>query len=580
MKEQAGKSPAEIRDQASKERDLGIYKSFMDVALNAKAKSIMPYFGTLPERAVIVDAGSGTGSLAELIANYMRCMRVNVFALDVSHELLEAASDNRALAKLIFGDASVKNFPDNTVDIKYYSTSGHEIESFGTKNRKMVDSISATFQELKPGGKIIIRDFAKPETSRSVYMQILTSDGTDNLNEATKNNYLDYSALSKKALFLKFHQEFRNGNAFEYEIVNINGQEFIKLDSEWAHEFYLRKDYTANWRQEILEKYTYWNPKEAEEKLEIAGYEDIKVVPDPNEYILNNRLKGKIGLFEMNKDGKLNSIEFPSTHMIVVGTKPKNNQTEKITDEEKIVEKVVDYQKLLDSISYNEESKILKIGEHAFPVGNGREPILGNKKAVYQLLNEPNYVLKTVIPRSLNTHAVFKAMYQAIARESVLDQFQIPHLKIAEVDPQGPPYRYFVQQKIPENSISAVRLIANNSLSETDIKQMAEYINTFELNKKWQMDTNPFNWYRIPQDDGSTKMVYADGKVYLYDENWEFRRIGLLQWINPKYVEGNVFSAVIPTANEYQLLQGKWDKTETEQVLWWKKYLHQTLQPK
>ena len=76
-------------------------------------------------------------------------------------------------------------------------------------------------------------------------------------------------------------------------------------------------------------------------------------------------------------------------------------------------------------------------------------------------------------------------------------------------------------------------------------------------------------------------MVYVDGKIYRYDEAWEFRRVGLLQWLRPEYVsEENVaYSANIPKAHEYVALKEQWNNLDEEHVLWWKKYLSPVLQP-
>ena len=164
----------DIFAQANENRDYSIYARSMDAALISKARSIFPYFGEVPENGVIVDAGSGTGALAELAAEEFRGARV--YGLDFSHELMERAADSRALMNIVYGDAAEQNFPDNSVDIKYYSTSGHEIESFGGKG-KMTDAVAATFKELKPGGRIVIRDIAKPERTDPIYLRILSTVG-------------------------------------------------------------------------------------------------------------------------------------------------------------------------------------------------------------------------------------------------------------------------------------------------------------------------------------------------------------------------------------------------------------------
>lgn len=72
---------------------------------------------------------------------------------------------------------------------------------------------------------------------------------------------------------------------------------------------------------------------------------------------------------------------------------------------------------------------------------------------------------------------------------------------------------------------------------------------------------------------------YDDIKVYHYDERWEFRKVGLLQWLDPKYIkEGQYFSADIPKVKTYRELQQKW-ASEGGQVVFWKKHLDPRLQP-
>ncbi len=564
---------AEKFQRANEHRDYKIYTWLMDAAIEAKASSLFPHFGEINEGDIIVDAGSGTGILTEKAARTFQGAKV--FALDISGELMERAREDRALTHIVFGDAANQNFPDNSIKVKYYSTSGHEIETFGGTGR-MTDAVKATFRELKPGGRIVIRDFVKPDGKEPIYMQIPSNGGFDDLTKATQDGVLDYSLLSTKALFERFHEEFEGGNAFSYEKVEINGTEYIKLDPEWAYEFYMRKDYTANWRQEIHEKYSYWTLDEARQILSDAGYDNVEAIPENNTFILEKRLNGQIGLFKKTPSGKLSSIPFPPTHIVVVGNKSKD--LDQTPGEFKTPE--VDYEKLIESIDYETEEGTITIGDKDFKIDKNIPPIKGSKKQVFWLEGEPRRVIKIVRKDSLTKHGVFKAMYQSVEREGILDAYGIPHMRILEKDPKGPPYRYFVQEAVPQDAVCASDLIANNSLTKKDIEQMALYINTFELGKVWQLDTNPFNWYRVINEDGETQMVYIDGKVYKYDEDWEFKRIGLLQWIKPDYVSNLGNRTVhIPKAKEYDELVKTWKENDNEQVMWWKKALSPLLQP-
>ncbi len=544
---------------ANENRDYSIYTQAMDAALEAKAQSLFPLFN-IDEGEVIVDAGSGTGALAELAAKEFR--GAHVYALDLSHELQVRADENRALTKLVYGDASKKVFPDNSVKVKYYSTSGHEIESFGGHGR-MKEALQSTFRELVPGGRIIIRDFAKPSREAPVLMRIHSQVGEPTVPAGTAPEAIDYNVLSTRALLERFKEEFNGGGTVAFTTVVLEGVEYIKIDPEWAHEFYLRKDYTANWRQEIKEKYTYWSAEEAKAHLAEAGYVNIQVIPDPNQYILKNRLEGKISLFD-STDGELKAIPFPPTHFIIVGEKPTLPESEQIAPA--TLPEAVNYQALLSSISIDQKARNLRIGDEEFAL-ESVTPNIGSKKWTFKLRGRPE-VIKVVRPDTHSHHNVFKSFSQIIDREHILDTYGVPHMKVTGRDPQGPPYRYCTQE-VAERAVSVADLVRTRSLTEDDIRQITTIINKFEKGKVWQLDTNPHNWFKIAHADGTSSLTYVDGKVYHYDEKWEFRRIGLLQWTDPSFIErGAEFSAAIPQEKEVAEFNRRWREGGEELATW------------
>lgn len=549
---------------ANEKRDYSIYTWAMDAALEAKAAAIFPLLEA-EEGDVIVDAGSGTGSLAELAAREFR--GAHVYAVDLSHELQERAEEDQALTRLIFGNAADRNFRDNAVKAKYFSTSGHEMESFGGPGT-MRRALQNTWRELLPGGRVIIRDFAKPALTAPVFMKIISPAGLSKLPGGSAEADIDYNTLSTRLLLERFQKEFGGGNRFQYEEVVVDGTEYIKIDPEWAHEFYLRKDYTGNWRQEIKEKYTYWTPAEAREALQDSGYVNIQIRPDPNEWIIAHRLRGKIELYRSDEEGKLEPIDFPPTHMVAMGEKPR----QETAAPEKELPSAVDYRALFASIKIDRARSSVRVGDREFTVVE-EAPLVGSKKKIFRLAGEPPRVLKIVRDDTRNDHNVFKSMYQVMARQEILRSMDVPHLAILESDPAAPPSRYLVQEAVPDGSRSAAELVAQAGLTQDDIRQMAKIVNAFEQGKQWQLDTNPHSWFRVTAEDGSTQMVYVSGKVYRYDEDWAFKKVGLLQWVDPAYVaQSTDFAAAIPTGRAYAKFAETW-AAGGGQIDWWKKYL-------
>ena len=306
---------------ANQGRNYDTYTRKMDAAVEAKVLSIFSRFQTLFDGMVIVDAGSGTGLVAERIAQ--ECHQFGfipqVFAVDISHAYLELSSLHPSLG-LLLGDVAEQLFVEDSVAIKYYSTSGHEVASFGGGVSRMVSAVKNSYKELLPGGQLLIRDFVKPENNGRVFMELPDTNGIH--SDSSSSEEVEYQSLSTLALFKQFHQEFGGGEAFSFEEVTLQGKKLIAIDLEWAYEFYMRKEYTDNWGNEIHEKYAYWTVADAEKVFEDAGFENVSVESELNAYMLDNWLVGQIFLYQQNPDGELEALPFPATHMIVSGTKP------------------------------------------------------------------------------------------------------------------------------------------------------------------------------------------------------------------------------------------------------------------
>ena len=580
MQNNESNQPTEM-ERANVGRDYSVYIWRMDAASEAKVMSLFSRFHEIFDGMKIVDMGSGTGLVAEKIAEKCRKLgfSVEVFAVDVSHEFYDASSD-QPLIQLIFGDASTAVLPDNSVDCIYFSTSGHEIESFCGRG-KMKVAVARAFNALRSDGQLIIRDFVKPNIPGPILMEIPRDDGVS-VDLETPSEKIDYNQLSTYAKFLRFHHEFAGGGAFTFTECMIAGKQLIQIDAEWAYEFYMRKEYTGNWRNEIKEKYSYWTLQEANEVLAATGFTEITVEEDSSEFMLNNWLRGKIGLFQLADDKTLNVIDFPPTHMIISGRKPTSEATNEITATQP---NSVDFQELIDSIEVDEANGVINFYPSTSIAIEPRPVAVGTKFTLYKLRDNPRQVIKIPNRNYFNSLRYsqqvnqFKALLQTVELQSILEQFQTPHLAVTATDPEGPPYRFLIQEALPEGSTCAADLILSGNLAEEDIRQFCEIINQYETNKTYQLDSNPFAWYRVPQPDGTFRLTYLSGKVYSYHDNWKFSQIGLLQWTDNNYLENaSYYSAAIPKKNEQLHFAHAW-YASSDVFSIWKKYLEPSIWP-
>lgn len=581
------------KDKASRGRDTSVYEWRMDAGSEQKVTAILKYFPEMHDGAIIADMGSGTGLVAqEIVTRYHRLgIQVRVIAVDISHEFYEKSKE-KVQIELVFADAATQVFPPGSVDVIYFSTSGHEIESFAGKG-KMLEAIRHAYAQLKPGGRLIIRDFVRPETSKPVYLELLENDGKS-VTEQTISSDIDYSTLSTKAKFLRFHAEFAGGSAFNYRELTIDGKSLIEVDPEWAYEFYMRKEYTGNWRNEIHEKYSYWSLSETHQLLEENGFTNVVVEPDPNDFMLNNWLRGKVGLYTLGTDGRLVAEPFPATHMLVAATKPQQpTELDEASNAEATLP-TVDFQALQQSI-------VLDLEEHTvnFQPLAGKEAISsdivsflidpsskreGKKFQLFKLADDPSKVVKFVSQTTKTLpydHQVnlAKAFTQIVERQSILLDYAVPHLRILDYDRCGPPYRFVVQESLPAGAISMADLLLQNKLTQETIASFCSIIERFEKEKRFQVDSNPFAWYLTPDDSEKTKLVYASSKVYSYDERWSFTRVGLPQWCMPEqFLSKSHFEAAIPTTSQLEVFYTKWC-TEMDSFKIWKETLASFLQP-
>jgi hypothetical protein len=218
-------------------------------------------------------------------------------------------------------------FEANSMNTIHTSSLTHEIESYGSRG-ELLQFIRNRYQELASGGIWINRDVLGPEQKdRIVLMKLNVFDGrNDDYSTAftTREDLRDYlKGLSTYGRFLRFAMDFRKkeGYSLYFKEVTLLNKTYIKISLRDACEFISRKDYIDNWQSEMHETFCFWDFNEWTDILEQTGF---KVLPDShaytNEWIVENRLKGKVELFEETPNGVI-ELSYPVTNMILVAEK-------------------------------------------------------------------------------------------------------------------------------------------------------------------------------------------------------------------------------------------------------------------
>lgn len=312
-------------------RDYNVYVRQMDDIAEMKFKDTEPFIQ--PGR--IGDIGCAVGSWIKLACKEARLRESDFYGIEVSRYLYELCQQRKVNGEFVnpFVFFSQKNavtglaFEPGSMNTIHTSSLTHEIESYGNRN-DLLQFIKNRYNELKPGGVWINRDVVGPyNKEQEVYLWVDDKDGVneDPFKSCADRNELSHhlQTLSTYARFLRFARDFRHkeGCEFIFREETISGKRFIVTRLRNAAEFLSRKDYTDNWDSEMHETFCYWDFEEWKTHLQEAGFAiHPSSIAFTNEWIANNRWKGKVELFTLQHE-QLQPIEYPVTTMFLIGIK-------------------------------------------------------------------------------------------------------------------------------------------------------------------------------------------------------------------------------------------------------------------
>lgn len=274
-------------------RDFDSYGAQMDASLVQKLEDLLPWV----KPGLIVDKGCGTGKLmVELARVYPQSALVGV---DLSREFLRRSDENHYASSdvdFVQGDAADRQIESGRATTVIFSSIMHEIYSYsGYSKQRIEDAVRAAWDELGPGGRILMRDGISPPPA-TWRMRFLRADVA--------------------AQFEKFATEFKHGAGARFERLDADT---VRLSAHDANEFLCKKDYLKNWHIEVHEEFGALTLVEWQALLTRVGFVVRHAREYVNEWIRVQRYEGSVAL--LAEDGK-RAIAWPATNAIVVGEKP------------------------------------------------------------------------------------------------------------------------------------------------------------------------------------------------------------------------------------------------------------------
>lgn len=301
----------------------------------------------------IVDEGCADGALLTEIA--LDFPDSDLIGIEITSEFFARCRERQRAGE--FGGTFVyfhqrnllsQIFEDNSIDSTICNSTTHEIWSYGNQTESLDKYINLKFKQLKPGGRLIIRDVVGPENKElEILLKANRDDGSNEDIFKQFNSAAELTphlnGLSTHARFKRFAEDFLSdmrktgrrdeGSKIQYMEEIIEGSAYLRMKLKDAVEFVTKKDYTENWQSELNEEFAFMSFDEWKKFLKDRGF---RVIENPNEpskssrcyvnsWIVENRLIGKVEIF-IKRNGGIEKMPYPPTNMVIVAEKPNDNE--------------------------------------------------------------------------------------------------------------------------------------------------------------------------------------------------------------------------------------------------------------
>lgn len=258
--------------------------------------SIISAHFLLQPGARIADMGCGRGQGTFVLA--MLNPRARVIGIDRDPAAIAFAKEHFNLPNLSFQVGDVMEpgvFEDASLDAILNSNILNRVYSEKQYNpTKVSRTLENQVKKLKAGGKIVICDYIAPPPQQFVLLELPDEPSAGP----------DPDQLSDVDLLISFSHTARplamrgcEGFFLEELPAQNEGMRLFRLPYKWAVEFVLRKDYRADWEEELKYEYSFFTHEDFQHEFTALGLRTVYLSPYWNPWVTANRFEGKFRLY-------------------------------------------------------------------------------------------------------------------------------------------------------------------------------------------------------------------------------------------------------------------------------------------
>ncbi len=290
----------------------------------------------------IADEGCAEGGLlAEIAGDFPDS---DLYGIDLSAEFAARFQERKRAGDFagVYACFHLRNlldplFEPASIDTTICNSTLHELWSYAGQEETVRRYLAMKFEQLRPGGRLIIRDVVGPEDGdRLVLLRCAADDGLDT---ALADIPADRPAallntLSTRARLRLFAHDYLRDLRQQGRRAESSAARFTETPDGFrttlreAAEFLSKKDYTDNWLSEMNEEFCFWSFSRWLEVLAETGFRVLPAAPSfpagtrvyTNPWIVEHRYAGHVRLTSADTPG--HDFPFPPTNLVLVAEKP------------------------------------------------------------------------------------------------------------------------------------------------------------------------------------------------------------------------------------------------------------------